>query len=104
FGRTTIEGTGTYVGKKLFIDFKNENMIAWSGENEPVAMVPDLICLITKNGEPLTNADTKTGMEVAVIAVPAPDKWKAHPRGFDIWRHILERIGYTGPYKPISNL
>jgi DUF917 family protein len=104
FGRTTIEGTEKYAGKTLFIDFKNENMIAWKRENEPVAMVPDLICLITKEGEPLTNADTKTGMEVAVIAVPAHDKWKAHPRGFDIWRHILEKMGYTGPYKPISKL
>ncbi len=48
FGRTTIEGTGAYAGKKLFIDFKNENMIAWREENEPCAMVPDLICLITR--------------------------------------------------------
>ncbi len=57
-----------------------------------------------KEGEPLTNADTRKGMKIAVIAVPAPEKWKAHPRGFNIWKHILEKMGYTGPYKPISGL
>lgn len=48
FGRTTIGGAGPYVGKKLAIDFKNENMIAWKEVDEPVTMVPDLICLMTK--------------------------------------------------------
>jgi len=104
FGRTTIEGTGPYVGKNLFIDFKNENMIAWKEVGEPVTMVPDLVCLITKEGEALTNADTQKGMEIAVVAVPAPERWKMHPKGFDVWRHILDKMGYTGSYKPIKKL
>lgn len=102
FGRTTIEGTGSYAGKKIMIDFKNENMIAWSGDGEPLVMVPDLICLMRVSGEPLTNADTEVGMEIAVIAAPAPEKWKASPRGFEVWRHILEKMGYTGSYRPIK--
>jgi len=104
FGRTTIEGTGPYVGKKLAIDFKNENMIAWKGVGEPVTMVPDLICFLTKEGEVSTNADTQKGMEIAVIAVPAHERWKKHPKGFDVWRHILEKMEYTGPYKPVEKL
>jgi len=100
FGRTTIEGTESQAGKKLYIDFKNENMIAWDENNEPVIMVPDLICLMTKEGETLTNADTQKGMDIAVIGVPAPERWRAHPKGFDIWKNILEKIGYTGAYKP----
>jgi hypothetical protein len=104
FGRTTIEGTEAYTGRKIFIDFKNENMIAWKEGNEPVVMAPDLICLMTVKGEPLTNADTQKGMEVAVIAVSAPERWKVHPKGFDIWRHILEKMGYTGPYKSIQQI
>lgn len=102
FGKTTIEGTGSYVGKKLAIDFKNENMIAWEEAGEPVAMVPDLICLMTEEGGVLTNADTKKGMEIAVIAVPAHERWRKHPKGFDVWRHILEKMGYTGSYKPLE--
>ncbi|MBS7604958.1 MAG: DUF917 domain-containing protein [Candidatus Bathyarchaeia archaeon] len=104
FGRTTIEGVGPYAGKKLIIDFKNENMIAWSGDGEPLVIVPDLICLMSVGGEPLTNADTQVGMEIAVIAAPAPKKWKASPKGFEVWRHILEKMGYTGPHKPIKTM
>lgn len=100
FGKTTIEGTGPHSGKKLTIDFKNENMIAWSGSGEPVAMVPDLISVMTTKGEVLTNADTEVGMEVAILAIPAHEKWK-HPKAFESWKHILEKIGYTGPYKAI---
>ncbi|MGA2791131.1 MAG: DUF917 domain-containing protein [Candidatus Bathyarchaeia archaeon] len=104
FGTTAIEGTDKYKGKKMKIDFKNENMLAWKEEGEAAAMVPDLICLMTTKGEPLTNADTKTGMEIAVIGIPAPEKWRKHPRGFEVWRHIIEKIGYTESYKPIEKL
>jgi len=104
FGRTTIEGIDEYSGKKLIIDFKNENMIAWNEKNEPVAMVPDLICLMTLDGSPLTNADTEKGMKIAVIGIPANEKWRKHPKGYEVWTHILEKMGYTGPYKPIEEL
>lgn len=104
FGRTTLEGIDEYSGKKFYIDFKNENMIAWKGENEPVAMVPDLICLMTIDGTPLTNADIKEGMKVGVIGFPAGEKWRNAPNFFDAWRHILNKIGYTGEYIPIEKL
>jgi len=103
FGKTVVDGTGEYSGKQLVINFKNENMIAWE-KGEPVAMVPDLICLMTIDGKTLTNADTEKDMEIAVIAIPADEKWKSHPKGFEVWRHILEKIGYTGSYKPIRKL
>ncbi len=104
FGRTVIEGVGEYAGKKLFIDFKNENMIVWDEKNEPLAMVPDLVCLMTVDGTPLTNADTKEGMKVAVIGIPASEKWRKHPKAFEVWKHILEKMGYTGEYIPIEKL
>jgi len=104
FGTTLIEGTGKYSGKKMKIDFKNENMIAWKGDGQPAATVPDLICLMKTEGAPLTNADTRKGMEIAVIGIPAPDKWRKHPRGFEVWKHIIEKMGYTESYKPIEKL
>jgi len=104
FGTTLIEGVGKYKGKKMKIDYKNENMIAWKEEGQPAATVPDLVCLMTTKGEPLTNADTKKGMEIAVIGIPAPDKWRKHPRGFEVWRHIIEKMGFTESYKPIEKL
>ena len=104
FGRTTIEGSDGYRGKKLFVDFKNENMIAWRSEDETVAMVPDKICQMTLDGAPLTNADTEEGMDLAVIGVKASDRWRKHPKGFSVWKPILEKMGYDKEFVPIENL
>ncbi len=104
FGRTVVKGTDEFEGKEISIDFKNENMIAWKTENEPLAMVPDLICTLTVNGEPLTNADTAEGLKISVIALPASEKWRKHPKHFDVWKPILEKIGYKGAYLCIEDL
>jgi len=104
FGRVTLDGIGGYSGRKFYVDFKNENMIAWKKPGEPAAMVPDLICWITLKGEPLTNADIKEGMELAVIGIPASERWRRHPKAFDVWRHILEKMEYKGGYIPIEKL
>lgn len=84
----------------IIVDYKNENMIAWKG-NKPIAMVPDLICWLKTDGEPLTNADIKEGMEVVVIGTKAHKKWRT-PAGFKVFTHVLESIGYTGEYIPIE--
>ena len=78
FGRTIIEGGDAYKNDVLNIDFKNENVIAWK-DNEPVAMVPDLIAMMEIKGNPVTNADTKGGMEIAVMGIPAPEPWERIP-------------------------
>jgi len=101
FGKTAIEGIDAYQGKKLIIDFKNENMVAWRAADEPVAMVPDSICLMSLDGNPLTNADIKKGMKIVAVGIPASEKWTKHPNGFGIWRHILEKIGYKGEFVPL---
>ncbi len=97
FGRTTIEGIADYKGETFIIDSQNENMIAWQDE-KPVIMVPDLIAMMTTGGEPLNNADTKEGMEIAIIGIHAPEPWMRTPDGFNCWKHILEKLGYKGAY------
>ncbi len=97
FGRTTIEGIAGYKGKTFVIDSKNENMIAWQDER-PVIMVPDLITMMSTEGEPLNNADTKEGMEIAIIGIHAPEPWMRTPDGFNCWKHILEKLGYKGSF------
>ncbi|HEW63532.1 DUF917 domain-containing protein [Fervidicoccus fontis] len=104
FGRTTLEGMGNYSGKKFYIDFKNENMIAWKRENEPAAMAPDLICLITLDGTPVTNADIKIGMKIAAIGFASGKKWRDAPNFFEAWKPILTKMGYKGEYIPIEKL
>jgi hypothetical protein len=101
FARTIIEGIVNYRGKTFNIDSKNENMIGWQ-DGKAIIMVPDLISMMTTEGEPLTNADTKEGMEIAVIGIPAPEPWKRIPEGFNCWKPILEKLGYEGPYIPLQ--
>ena len=102
FGRTTIEGIDKHQNSIMYIDFKNENMIAWKDE-KPVVMVPDLIAMMEiDEGKPLSNADTKEGMKIAIIGIPAPEPWHRIPQGFDCWRPILEKIGYRGKYHPFK--
>lgn len=86
----------------IIVDFKNENMIAWKN-GKPIAMVPDSICWITLDGIPLTNADIKEGLEVAVIGKKAHPKFR-DDKVFSTFSHILESLGYKGGFKPIEEL
>jgi len=98
FGKVTVKGDED----TLRVDYKNENMMAWKGENL-AAMVPDWICYISLDGQPLTNADIEKGMDIAVIGISAPDRWRV-PAGFDVFRNVLEAMGYRGEYKKIEDL
>jgi DUF917 family protein len=89
-----------YVGETV-VDYKNENMIAWK-KGKPVVMVPDLICWITTDGQPLTNADLEEGMEVAIIGIKADEKWFVKD-GFELFRNVLRSIGYDGEYQPLRD-
>jgi DUF917 family protein len=104
FGRAVIRGSEGYSGKELIIDYKNENIIAWRAPGKPAVIVPDRIGLITIDGTPLTNADTKEGMKISVIASPASEKWRKHPRLFKPWKPICEKMGYKGDYVPLEKL
>jgi len=52
---------------------------------------------------PLTNADIKEGMNVTVIGLKAPDRWRV-PAGFDVFRKALEAMGFKEGYKKIEEL
>jgi DUF917 family protein len=84
------------------VDYKNENMIAWRAE-KPVVVSPDLTCWMTTDGKPLTNADIKEGLQVAVIGIKAHKRWRT-PEGLVVYRPVLAELGYTGEYIPIEKL
>ncbi|MGQ9552260.1 MAG: DUF917 domain-containing protein [Candidatus Bathycorpusculaceae bacterium] len=90
-----------YVGD-VRVDYKNENMIAWKGE-KPIAISPDLVCWLSVDGRPLTNADIKEGIDVAVLGIKAYERWRK-PEGLAVFRPVLEELGYTGEYTPIEQL
>jgi len=103
FGITTIQGTGAYAGKSVAISFKNENILMRDETGKVTGTVPDLITLVNLDPlEPLTNADTEVGQEVAVFGATAPANWFKSPMGFGCWEHILDKLGYTGDYVPVK--
>lgn len=92
YGRVFVED--------IIVDYKNENMMAWR-KDKPLVTVPDSICWLRTDGEPLTNADVAEGMDVAVIGKKAHEKWRT-PEGFKVFEHVLESIGYKGGYVPVG--
>ncbi len=97
FGVAEVDGTSP-----LKVMFKNENMLAWRGE-ELAAVVPDLICTIAEDGSPLTNADLREGMKVSYLGFPAPPGFRT-PEAFELFRPILETLGFTAAFVPLEKL
>ncbi len=71
-----LKGLDSYEGETYRIWFKNENLISYRNDKYDVTC-PDLICIFDETGMPVTNPDAKVGMELTVIALPAPEIWKS---------------------------
>jgi DUF917 family protein len=97
FGRAEIRGE-----LPVEIHFQNENMIAFR-DGELLAVVPDLICCINREGNPLTNADLQKGMETTYIGFPAQPMFR-RPEVYGLFSHILEQLGYNQGFRPIEKL
>lgn len=97
-GRVVIEGIDADSGRRIEIDFQNENLILWEG-GEPRIMVPDLITLVaTDRGEPLTTEVVRYGYRTDVLAIPCAQQLRTEtalstvgPRAF----------GYEFDYHPL---
>ena len=100
-GRTRFDGSGDWRGATMEIDFQNEWIVAWL-EGEPIAMSPDLICVLDSvTGEAIGTETIRYGQRVTVIALPPPPifltpKGLAHdgPRafGYDLdFRSVFQR-------------
>ena len=94
---------------------QNENLIAWSSQKpSPLGMGPDLLCWLTAEGEPFTNAapdiakfvqgpGKATNKEVVLIGAPSPRPSRAKSI-VSAYMSILQQIGYAGPYVPVEDL
>ena len=62
----------TIAARALELDFQNEWIVAWR-DGEPVAMSPDLICVLDSvAGEAVGTETIRYGQRVTVIALPPP--------------------------------
>jgi DUF917 family protein len=101
-GRCVIEGLDDDRGAKLDIAFQNEWVVAWrdtNGDREPIAMSPDLICVLdTVSGNAFGTETIRYGMRVTVVALPAPDVFLT-PKGLE---HVGPRaFGYDLDFKSV---
>jgi len=99
-GTAIIEGLDEDRGARLELAFQNEWVVAWR-DGEPIAMSPDLICVLDSvAGNAFGTETIRYGMRASVIALPAPpvfltEKGLQHvgPRafGYDIdFRSVFE--------------
>jgi hypothetical protein len=106
-GRTTLTSDG---GKTTCTVYnQNENLIAWrSDRSAPLGMGPDLLCWLTADGQPFSNATPDvekyaTGKEVVLVGAPSVAQSRV-PSIIGAYLSLLLPMGYGGGYVPIEDL
>lgn len=98
YGDTVLQGIGSYEGHQYKVWYKNEHLVSYLDGKVDVS-VPDLICIVDKNGEPVTNPNYENGMELTVFALPAPEIWKTE-RGLEVFGP--RSFGFDFDYVPFE--
>lgn len=89
---------------RVTIYTQNENLICWSEKSaQPLIMAPDLICYLTVEGQPFTNADLDLakGHEIVVIGASCVPEMRL-PYIVKSFLGLLGQLGYAGPYVPFE--
>lgn len=101
-GQAKVEGLNSDHGQTLTLKFQNEFLMAETSDGRPLAMTPDLICLLDLDtGQPITTEQMAYGYRVIVFGLPCDPKWRSE--------HGLELVGpryfgYEYSYQPIETL
>jgi len=86
----------------LEVHFQNESMIALR-EGRLLAVVPDLICCLDREGNPLTNADLEEGMELSYVGFAAQPQFRTR-EVHELFKPILRHLGYEKGFQPLEQL
>lgn len=100
------DGTNSY-----WVNFQNENLLLQKKTDagyEDLMTVPDLTCMYCVDPAgaagvdprmPLSNADVKKGMKIALGVIKVDPKWfLTENTWWDVWKECFAHIGYTGGY------
>lgn len=98
FGAIHLDGKYEFAGETYRLDYQNEIYASYRNDELDVT-VPDLVCMIDADGNPMTIPDFEIGTEMNIIALPAPEFWKTS-RGIEIFgpRHFGVDADYV-PFK-----
>lgn len=98
YGEIHLDGLEDYSGDKYKIWFKNENIISYKNYTIDVT-VPDLICMIGEDGNPITTPNFNIGKIMTVLALPAPEIWRTE-RGLECFGP--KHFGFDLNYLPFD--
>jgi DUF917 family protein len=101
-GHAVVDGLDEDRGSRLELAFQNEWVVAWRTEGakrEPIAMSPDLICVLDNvSGNAFGTETVRYGMRASVVALPAPPVFLT-PKGL---QHVGPRaFGYDIDFKSV---
>ncbi len=96
-GEVTFEGREAFQGEEYLVKFKNEHFASYRN-GEIHVTVPDLICMLDNEGNPITNPYYEEGQAIDVFALPAPKEWRTE-RGLSVLGP--KAFGLDVDYRPI---
>ncbi|MFK8081739.1 MAG: DUF917 domain-containing protein [Granulosicoccus sp.] len=101
-GTCTLLGLSSDEGNTLVLEFQNEFLLARTEGSDPLAMTPDLICLLDlETGQPITTEQIRYGFRVVVFGLPCDPQWRT-ARGLEL---VGPRyFGYDVDFTPIEEL
>lgn len=98
-----LHGKHKHAGSALELKAKNEILVAYK-DGKLAAIAPDIITPVNpETGKCITAERIREGMELAVLGLPAPEKWKTK-KGLELWKDVLVRTGISEEYTPIEKL
>jgi DUF917 family protein len=103
FVKVKLLGTQEYVGRVFKLEAKNEVLVAYK-DGKLVAIAPDIITPVhPETGKCITAEKIEKGDKLAVLGLPAPDKWTTS-KGLELWKDALERAGIHEEYMSLEKL
>ena len=106
-----------YNKEKFCITFQNENLLLSREDGNgsvPMMTIPDITCFYCMNpnghdnataGMPLSNADCRVGMDIAVAVIRVDPKWFINGnKWWTVWEKCMDNINYTGKHLGFDNV
>ena len=98
-----LHGSREYAESEFEFKAKNEVLVAYKN-GKLAAIAPDIITPVyPETGKCITAEKIEKGDELAVLGLPAPQKWRTS-RGLELWKNALKRSNIFEEYVPIKKL
>ena len=97
FARVEVEGE-----LPIQVGVQNENLIAHRGDRL-LAVVPDLICAVSDDGMPLSNAEIEEGQGITYVGFKADPMFRTQA-AYDLFEKALGVLDYDGGFVAIEEL